>query len=409
MINDFQWLFLCSFHLYFTMSKAGSKFEGKGTDGIKAGVAKVSVNDKKRKDEEEEEDEEEDEEDDEDDEDDDGMGNLPKKVLKRVVAIRKIHSSVEDIDLEYKKERIALEQKYLALKQPLFDARDKIISGEVEAPEEEAAPEAASEAVEDEDEEDVDGIPGFWLQCLGAHHVTGELIAEEDVPALEALTSITCSYDESFSSFTLKFTFAENEYFTNTVLTKTYGVSPDLLDEKAPALTSNEGTAIDWKPTKNLTVTEIKKKQKAKSGRNKGQVRTVSTTVPKASFFHFFSTPTGEEDEEDEGKDEDDEEGHQRIKLTMEEDYDVGHTIRTAIIPEAVLWYTGEAVDDEYDEDEDDEGLYGESDEEDEEESDEDEKPADKKKKGKVVATEGGFASAGAPAAGGEQPECKQN
>ncbi len=270
-----------------------------------------------------------------------------------------------------------------------------------------------AEAVEEneEEEEDIAGIPGFWLQCLGAHHVTGDLISEEDVPALEALTSITCDYDESFSKFTLSFTFAENEFFTNKVLTKVYGVSPDLLDEKAPALTSNEGTEIDWKPTKNLTVTEIKKKQKAKSGRNKGQVRTVVSTVPKASFFHFFSTPTGdEEDEEEEGKDEDDEDGPQRIKLTMEEDYDVGHTIRTAIIPEAVLWYTGEAVDDEYDEDGEDEGLYGESDEEDEEEESEDDKPADKKKKNKVVATaEGGFAAAGAPAAGGEQPECKQN
>jgi nucleosome assembly protein 1-like 1 len=336
------------------------------------------------------------------------MGNLPPKVLKRVVAIRKIHESVEAIDLEYKKERIALEQKYLALKQPLYVSRNQYISGEVDVPVEEASPDAASEPVEADEEADVKGIPGFWLQCLGAHHVTGELIAEEDVPALEALTAITCSYDETFTSFTLTFTFEENEFFTNTTLTKKYDVTPDLLDEKAPALTGNEGTAIDWKAGKNLTVTEIKKKQKAKSGRNKGQVRTVVETVPKASFFHFFSTPTGDEDEEE--PEEDDEEGHQRIKLSMEEDYDVGHTIRTAIIPEAVLWYTGEAVDDEYDED-DEEGMYGESDgdeDEDEESDDEEEGAKDKKKKTKVVATaEGGFAAAGgaaAPGANGEQP-----
>ena len=40
----------------------------------------------------------------------------------------------------------------------------------------------------------------------------------------------------------------------------------------------------------------------------------------------------------------------------MEEDYDVGHSIRTSLIPEAVLWYTGEAIEEE--DDEDDEGLY---------------------------------------------------
>jgi hypothetical protein len=36
----------------------------------------------------------------------------------------------------------------------------------------------------------------------------------------------------------------------------------------------------------------------------------------------------------------------------MEEDYDIGHSIRTSLIPEAVLWYTGEAIE------EDDEGDY---------------------------------------------------
>jgi nucleosome assembly protein 1-like 1 len=224
---------------------------------------------------------------------------------------------------------------------------------------------------------------------------------------LEALTSIKVDYDETFSSFTLTFAFEENEFFTNKTLTKKYGVSPDLLDEKAPALTSNEGTEIDWKASKNLTVTEIKKKQKAKSGRNKGQVRTITETVPKASFFHFFASPTGDEEDEGAEDDEDNEEGHNRIKLTMEEDYDVGHTIRTAIIPEAVLWYTGEAVDDEYD-DEDEEGMYGGEDDEDEEGSDDDED--DDAKKTKLVANaEGGFAAPGAPVAGGEQPECKQN
>ncbi len=71
--------------------------------------------------------------------------------------------------------------------------------------------------------------------------------------------------------------------------------------------------------------------------------------VPKPSFFHFFSEPKSEEDEEeeDEGKEEEEE----RITLSEEEDYEVAHAIRTCLIPDAVLWYTGEARDDEdYDE-----------------------------------------------------------
>ena len=121
------------------------------------------------------------------------------------------------------------------------------------------------------------------------------------------------------------------------VLTKKYGVTPSLLDDTAPALTLNEGSEIDWKPSKNLCVKEVTKKQKAKGGKNKGQVRTVTSTLPQPSFFHYFSQPLPEE-EEDEDEEPKDDEDEEKIKLNMEEDYDIGHTIRTAIIPQAVLW-----------------------------------------------------------------------
>ena len=152
------------------------------------------------------------------------------------------------------------------------------------------------------------------------------------------------------------------------MLTKEYEVSPDLLDDRSPSLSDVIGCEIDWKESKNLPVTEIKKKQKAKSGRNKGQVRTVVSTQPKPSFFNFFSKPMDEQEEADledseeaarnEGREEE-----ERTKMTMEEDYDVGHSIRTALIPEAIQWYTGEANEGEYDDDD----MYGEEgDEEDE-------------------------------------------
>lgn len=52
-------------------------------------------------------------------------------------------------------------------------------------------------------------------------------------------------------------------------------MSPDLLDDKAPALSDTSCSEIDWKAGKNLTVVETVKKQKAKSGKNKGQVRQI--------------------------------------------------------------------------------------------------------------------------------------
>ena len=60
-------------------------------------------------------------------------------------------------------------------------------------------------------------------------------------------------------------------YVLAQVLSKKYSLT-DILDEKGPQLLEVVGTEIEWKEGKNLCVKEIKKKQKAKSGKNKGQV-----------------------------------------------------------------------------------------------------------------------------------------
>jgi nucleosome assembly protein 1-like 1 len=315
-----------------------------------------------------------------------------------------MHEDYEALEEEYRKERIELEKKYLAKKEEFYGKRQPIISGEVDVPKTEGEEEVGTEETDDK------GVPQFWLTALSSHPSIGETITEDDVPALEALANITVAYNEDFSSFTLSFHFKENEFFKNAVLTKKYSVTPDLLDDKNPNLSEAEGCVIEWKEGKNLCVTEIKKKQKAKSGRNKGQVRTVTRTVPKASFFHYFDEHKEDDEEEEKEEEEEEEEGLGRKKFSIEEDYDIGHTIRTSIIPEAILWFTGEAAYD-YDnlmfgDDDDDEDIEdGEEDEEDEEEEEE-EAP---KKGGKK--SKGGLAAPAGPAGGanGQQPECKQN
>lgn len=52
------------------------------------------------------------------------------------------------------------------------------------------------------------------------------------------------------------------------------------------------------------------------------QVKTVVTTAPKPSFFHYFGEPMTEEEEEEEAENEDEE--APRIRLSQEEDYDIG-------------------------------------------------------------------------------------
>ena len=183
------------------------------------------------------------------------------------------------------------------------------------------------------------------------------------------------------------------------------------MDETGTSLESATGTVINWKPGKNLCEEEIQKKQKAKSGKRKGEFRTITKKVMKESFFHFFSDPKEPDDGEDEEEKKDDEAD---FRLDYDEDYEIAHAIRTSLLPEAVLWYTGENVDDDDDYDEAD-GEDGEEDDDDDDDEDDEDAPkliGDPKKgfsmAGKPKA--GSAKKGGPPGPGGDNPpECKQN
>jgi len=109
----------------------------------------------------------------------------------------------------------------------------------------------------------------------------------------------------------------------------------------------------------------VKKRQKHK---NRGTIRVVTKEVQTESFFNFFSPPNVPEDPEAEVDENDD----MRI---LAADFEIGHMLRDSIVPKAVLYYTGEAGDDDegdFDEDEDDED----DDDDDDEDPEEDEEEA---------------------------------
>ena len=114
---------------------------------------------------------------------------LTGNMLRRVVMLKQLQEQEDKITEEYKKERCLLEAKYNIQREPLYDQRVGVINGET-------TPVAVSEedkVDENEDEEDV-GLPGFWLQALANHQVTGEMITEEDVDALESIQDVRCEY-----------------------------------------------------------------------------------------------------------------------------------------------------------------------------------------------------------------------
>ncbi|EHB09303.1 Nucleosome assembly protein 1-like 1 [Heterocephalus glaber] len=185
---------------------------------------------------------------------------------------------------------------------------------------------------------------------------------ERDEPILKPLKDIKVKFSDAGQpmSFILEFHFEPNEYFTNEVLTKTYRMrsEPDDSDPfsfDGPEIMGCTGCQIDWKKGKNVTLKTIKKKQKHKRC---GTVCTVAKTISNDYFFNFFPPP-----EVPESGDLDD-----NAEAILAADFEIGHFLCEHVIPRSVLYFTGEAIEDD-DDDYDKEGE--EADEEGEEEDEE--------------------------------------
>lgn len=306
-------------------------------------------------------------------------------VLKRINALKHVQVDLLKIEANFYDELHELELKYAKSYEPLFEKRRKIVVGEVEPTEEEGKwtldddeekPEEAILPVENGAVEEK-GIKNFWLETLQSFRITSEIVQEYDEEILGYLEDIQVKlFDKKPYGYSLEFTFSENPFFSNKVLTKTYilktEVDPkDPFSYDGPDLEKATGCLITWKEGKNVCKKMVKKKLKSK---NKKQPPKIVTKEEKQdSFFNFFETPkmpksggqmsAGEEkrvakkseseaDEEDEDHD---------AELYLIADFEIGQYLKEKIIPKAILFYTGEGVDDEFDEDDydDEEGEEG--------------------------------------------------
>merc|ERR1711913_135265 len=212
--------------------------------------------------------------------------------------------------------------------------------------------------------EEMKGVPEFWLTIFKNVDMLQEMVQEADEPLLHKLTDITVTFSEQPMGFTLHFYFAPNDYFSNSVLTKEYEMKcePSEVDPfsfEGPEIFKCKGCTINWKEGKNLTVKTVKKKQKHKS---KGNVRTITKQVKNDSFFNFFDPPPIPDDPNA------DIDPETQDLLTA--DFEIGHYIRDRIIPRAVLFFTGEALEEDEFDDEEEEEEDGEEGEEEEDDPD---------------------------------------
>ena len=318
--------------------------------------------------------------------------SLPKSVKRRIKALKKLQFDSSKIEGDFYKEVHELECKYAAKYTPLFEKRSKVVTGGVEPTDEECdwpsdeekedekvaqlsedvknkakvgdgekadSEEKEKEKKEDNEGADVKGIPNFWLTVFKNVDMLSEMIQDHDEPILNHLQDVKVQFSSTQDmGFTLEFYFESNKFFNNTVLTKQYQMrsEPDEADPfsfEGPEIVKCKGCEIDWCKGQNVTVKTIKKKQKHKG---RGTTRTITKTVQNDSFFNFFTPPTVPEEESEMDED---------LEALLAADFEIGHFIRERIVPRAVLYFTGEALenDDDFDEEEEEGEEEGEYDE----------------------------------------------
>jgi nucleosome assembly protein 1-like 1 len=205
--------------------------------------------------------------------------NLPADVRRRVAGLKGVQKEHAKLESQFQEEVLELEKKYFTKFTPLYQKRAKIVSGSLEPTEEEVAAGEEDESDDEDDEEEdgapkkkdteepsepVKGIPEFWLSAMKNEPSLADLITERDEEALKDLVDIRMEYLDR-PGFKLIFEFADNEFFSNKALTKTYyyqeenGYGGDFIYDHA------DGEKIDWKSGKDLTVKVEQKKQRNKS------------------------------------------------------------------------------------------------------------------------------------------------
>ena len=288
-------------------------------------------------------------------------------------------------------EQRALVAKYETQYAPLYAKRADLVTGATDC-----------EQPSDDVSEAPKGVPDFWLVALRNHELLEPLITEKDAAVLSFLSDVSVSPvtgvdkdDDPIYGFELKFTFAAgNPFLSNSELTKTYVFS----DEDQSYLLRSKGTTIQWLPGKDPTIKVMKKKGSKPGAKPQTKVERCD------SFFNFFSPPEVPEEDDDL-----EEEEMEALQDAMEMDHEWGTAFKDDLIPNAIGWFTGDAIEQEEEDDDEEEEGDDEGDDEDEEEEEEEEAPPARGAK-KGAAAKGRPAPRGAAGAGGQQnpEECKQ-
>lgn len=326
--------------------------------------------------------------------------NMSPGVKRCVKALKKLQNDIIGVDVLFHKDVNDLMLKYAPQYEQLFEKRKEIVTAMREPTDEECdwpsdaeedggdggdgntdsldVPAVLTNVVEGEvnpqpanpqpaelpkdGASELKGIPNFWLTVFKNEGTLFDMIEPHDEPILAHLQDVKLVINTSEKEgFSLEFHFEPNEFFTDTVLTKSYTMRyesdpEDPLQYEGPEIVKCSGCEIHWKDGKNVTRKQIEKKQKHKGT---GVTRTVTRHVDGESFFNFFNPPTIPEHTEGSDLELDDD-----VEVALVMDYEVGLLLRKYIIPRAVLYFTGEAVGEDDSDEFDTENVDDEDDDE---------------------------------------------
>ncbi|XP_039970673.1 nucleosome assembly protein 1-like 1 [Bactrocera tryoni] len=251
---------------------------------------------------------------------------------KTITELKKLYLETIKLDVDLQKEIYNMEKAFEVKHNTIFEKRAKLLD------------DYRKQAQDDTNTES--NLSNFWLRVLKASYT--EFISKKDEKILTHLTDIRSTLcNDPIVMFIIEFHFEPNEFFSNTILTKTYFLNclPDVddpLSYDGAEIYKCEGCKIDWK-------------------QNNSEKDKKSYT----SFFDFFSPPTLPEDTEDPN--------YCDINAILQNDFELGFYLKERVIPKAVMFFTGEIADcqssDSESEDTDDEDDDDDDDDDEEESS----------------------------------------
>ena len=298
------------------------------------------------------------------------LESLSEPVQARVRALKKYQLEYNELEAEFMRRICMLENEYRSRFDEVLQRRSAVVLGLMEPSDSDkqfgleekvgaeggkgGSMETESGAIsvgvrelsigeKESGTEDADtrGIPNFWLTALQNVQLLESNIYTHDVPILSALQDIKMVYpNQDGLDFTIEFYFADNDYFTDRVLTKQYNVKCEVDPDEpfgftGPEIINCKGCEIHWNKGKNVTRRHIRRRTKDKKVTSPKYVTKIE---PQESFFMFFSPPVVREFLEDMSDD---------SRNELETDFTLGEVIKEKVISRAVLYFTGEMEDDE--------------------------------------------------------------